>query len=93
MMSIETAKFDFLYGKILSKMGDATRAKELAIALYQIGQDLGLDNSELLKYIGTNGLQFNNTIYAKLNQARTNSSQIGFLDESNIPTSIRQQVA
>lgn len=92
MSAIDAAKYDFLYGKVLSAMGDPARAKEIASTLYQIGQDLGLSNQDLLKYLGKNGLQFDNTIYAKLNQARTNSSQIGFLDEGNIPSIIRQQV-
>lgn len=92
MSAIDAAKYDLLYGKILSFIGDATRAKEIAAALYQIGQDLGLSNQDLLKYLGKDGLQFDNNIFAKLNQARTNSSQIGFLDEGNIPSTIRQQV-
>jgi hypothetical protein len=89
---IETAKYDLLYGKVLAFVGEPIRARELTNALYQIGEELGLSHADLVKYIGKNGLQFDNNVYAMLNQARTNSSQIGFLDEGNIPGNIRQQV-
>ena len=89
---IETAKYDLLYGKVLAFVGEPVRARELTSALYQIGEELGLNHSDLIRYIGKNGLQFDNNVYEKLNQARTNSSQLGFLDEGNIPSIIRQQV-
>lgn len=90
--AIETSKYDLLYGKVLTFVGEPIRAREIANVLYQIGEDLGLSLSDLIRYIGKNGLQFDNNVYAKLNQARTNSSQIGFLDEGNIPSIVRQQV-
>jgi hypothetical protein len=90
--AIETAKYDLLYGKVLSFVGEPVRARELTNVLYQIGEELKLNHADLIRYIGKNGLQFDNNIYAKLNQTRTNSSQLGFLDEGNIPSIIRQQV-
>jgi len=89
---IETSKYDLLYGKILSFVREPVRARELTNVLYQIGEELGLTHADLIRYIGKNGLQFDNDVFAKLNQARTNSSQIGFLDKENIPGPIRQQV-
>ena len=87
-MNYETAKFDMLYGKLLSKNVPPTVAKQLATALYAISSELGLDIDDVLKHVSKNGLRFDNDIYNKLNTYRTNSSQIGFLDVSNIPPSI-----
>jgi hypothetical protein len=91
-MNFETAKFDMLYGKLLSKGIPQTMAKQLATALYTISDDLGLDVDDVLKNVSKNGLRFDNNVYAQLNNYRTNSSQIGFLDVNNIPTAITRQV-
>ena len=90
--SIDSDKYNLLYGKILSIVDNPDSAKQLANVLYQIGSTLGLSNDELTKYVSVNGLQFNNQVYTQLNASRTNSSQIGFIDENNIPPSISQQV-
>jgi hypothetical protein len=92
MSAIETDKYNLLYGKILSVLKDVPRSKALTSILYKVGTDLGLSNEELLKYITANGLRFDNEIYKQLNAARTNSSQIGFIDENNVPSRISQQV-
>jgi len=91
-MNYETAKFDLLYGKLLAKNIPPTLAKQLAAALYTISTDLGLDIDDVLKNVSKNGLKFDNNVYAQLNNYRTNSSQIGFLDVNNIPSSITRQV-
>ncbi len=91
-MNFETAKFDMLYGKLLGKGIPQTMAKQLATALYTISEDLGLDVDDILKKVSKNGLRFDNNVYAQLNNYRTNSSQIGFLDVENIPTAITKQV-
>jgi hypothetical protein len=91
-MNFETAKFDMLYGKLLSKGIPQTMAKQLATALYTISEDLGLDVDDVLKNVSKNGLRFDNNVYAQLNNYRTNSSQIGFLDVNNIPAAITRQV-
>ena len=91
-MNYETAKFDMLYGKLLSKNVPQTLAKQLATALYAISSELGLDIDDVLKNVSKNGLRFDNDIYSKLNTYRTNSSQIGFRDGTNIPPSIIRQV-
>lgn len=90
-MTFETNKFDLLYGRVLKIIGNIERAKSLTVVLYQVGTELGLSNEELLKYVTVNGLRFDNTVYDKLNKARTNSSQVGYLDPANIPLSITQQ--
>jgi hypothetical protein len=90
--AIETDKYNLLYGKILSIVKDVSRSKALTNVLYQISNDLGMSNDQVLKYVTATGLRFDNKIYEQLNAARTNSSQIGFLDENNVPSRIAQQV-
>ena len=92
MAPIEVAKFDLLYGKILKILGNVDRAKQLTFVLYNISADIGIDHDQLLKYVGVNGLKFDNEIYAQLNKARTNSSQIGFIDQTTLSPNILQQV-
>jgi hypothetical protein len=92
MAAIEVAKFDLLYGKILKILGNVDRAKQLTFVLYNISADIGMDQDQLLKYVGVNGLKFDNEIYTQLNKARTNSSQIGFIDQTTLPPNILQQV-
>jgi hypothetical protein len=90
--AIETARYDVLYGKILSILGDVDRSKQLTIILYKISSDLGLSTEQVLKYVNKNGIKFDNQIYNMLNSMRTNSSQLGFIDQNNIPPMIMQQV-
>lgn len=90
--SIDIEKYDLLYGKVLKILGNIERAKQLTSVLYKISSDLGLSNEQLLKYVSQNGLRFDNDVYNQLNNARTNSSQIGFIDQDNIPPAIKQQV-
>lgn len=91
-MNFETARFDMLYGKLLAKGIPQTMAKQLATALYTISEDLGLDIDDMLRNVSKNGLRFDNNVYKQLNNYRTNSSQIGFLDVESIPTAITRQV-
>ena len=91
-MAIEISQYDIIYGRLLSLRVNAEHAKELAKTLYQISKDLNIGINELLKYVTSDGLRFENEIYQQLNNARTNSSQIGFLDPNNLPSSISQQV-
>jgi len=92
MAAIEVAKFDLLYGKILKILGNVDRAKQLTFILYNISADIGINHDQLLKYVSVNGLKFDNEIYAQLNKARTNSSQIGFIDQTTLSPNILQQV-
>ena len=90
-MSLEAAKYDVLYGRLL-KLGVAVdQAKALAKVLYDIGIEQGVATDDLLKYVNSDGLRFDNEVYALLNNARTNSSQIGFIDQNNIPPAITTQ--
>lgn len=91
-MSIETAKYDLVYGKLLKVGINIDKAKLLAKTLLDISDSTGSDINEILKNVDQNGLRFDNAVYEKLNTARTNSSQIGYLDRSNIPAAILQQV-
>ena len=91
-MALESSKYDIIYGKLLSLGFEPTYAKEFAKTLYQISKELRISVNEILKYVTEDGLRFENEIYDRLNKLRTNSSQIGFLDQNNIPTSISQQV-
>jgi hypothetical protein len=91
-MSLEVSQYDIIYGKLLSLNFTTEHAKELAKTLYQISKDLNIGISELLKYVTSDGLRFENEVYEQLNKRRTNSSQIGFLDQNNLPTSIAQQI-
>jgi hypothetical protein len=91
-MTIETNQYDIIYGKLLGLGFGIDKARSLAKSLYEIAKELNLTVGEILKYVTANGVRFDNTIYAKLNSQRTNSSQLGFIDETNIPPAIRQQV-
>lgn len=91
-MAIEVSKFDVIYGKLLSLNFTANRANVLATTLYQISIELNLTTNEILKYINDDSFQFDKDIYAQLNKRRTNSSQIGRLEENSIPDFISQQV-
>lgn len=90
-MAIETAKYDVLYGRLLKLNVAVDQAKALAKVLYDISVTQGVATDDLLKYVTNNGLRFDNEVYALLNKARTNSSQIGFIDQDNIPPAIVRQ--
>ena len=90
-MALETNQYDVIYGKLLGLGFSTEKARILAKSLYDISKDLDITVSEILRYVTTDGIRFDNAIYTELNRARTNSSQIGFIDETNIPTAIRQQ--
>jgi hypothetical protein len=90
-MAIETAKYDVLYGRLLQLNVAVDQAKALAVVLYDISVAQGVSIDNLLKYVTNNGLRFDNEVYALLNKARTNSSQIGYIDQDNIPPAIVKQ--
>ena len=90
-MALEVSKYDVLYGRLL-KLGIAVdQAKALAKVLYDISTEQGVATDDLLKYVNSNGLRYDNAVYALLNNSRTNSSQIGYIDQSNIPPAISNQ--
>jgi len=91
-MTLETVKFDQVYGRLLTVGLHIDKARVLAKTLIDISTTLGIDINVLLKQVDANGMRFENEVYNQLNQARTNSSQLGFVDSSNIPPAILQQV-
>lgn len=88
---MEASKYDVLYGKLLKLGIQVDQAKSLAQILYDISIVQGVSTDELLKYVDSNGLRFDNEVYALLNYSRTISSQIGFIDQNNIPPAISKQ--
>lgn len=91
-MNYEAGKFDMLYGKLLNKKVPQSLAKQLAVAVLKISDMTGEDVDSIIKYVTASGLRFDNHVYDILNNSRSNSSQIGFLDTTNIPSSISRQV-
>lgn len=91
-MALNVSVYDVIYGKLLSLNFTTEHAKDLAKILYQISVDSNISIGELLQYVTAEGLRFDNRVYEQLNNKRTNSSQIGFLDQNNIPSSIANQV-
>jgi hypothetical protein len=91
-MTLETVKFDQVYGKLLKTGLHIDKARVLAKTLIDISTTLSIDINVLLKQVDANGMRFENEVYNQLNKARTNSSQLGFVDASNIPPAILQQV-
>ena len=91
-MALEASKYDIIYGKLLSLGFEKEYAKEFSKTLYQISIELNISINEILRYVTKDGLRFENEIYERLNLLRTNSSQLGFLDQNNIPSAISQQV-
>jgi hypothetical protein len=89
---MEAAKYDIIYGRLLKLGIEINKSKVLAKVLLEVSDTVGLSTDQLLKNIDQNGIRFDNEIYEQLNLARTNSSQIGYIDKTNIPSSIRQQV-
>jgi hypothetical protein len=90
-MTLEASKYDVLYGRLLKLGISVDQAKALAKVLYDISQQQGVSTDVLLKYVNSNGLRFDNEVYALLNNARSISSQIGFIDQNNIPPAIVKQ--
>ena len=89
---MEIAKYDVVYGRLLKLGIEIEKAKVLAKVLLDISERVDLSLDQLLKSIDKNGIKFDNEVYAELNRVRTNSSQIGYVDRTNIPASILQQV-
>jgi hypothetical protein len=90
-MAIESNKFDLLYGKLLSLNFSPEQAKLLGKNLYTISLELDISLDKIVRSISSQGIRFDQEIYASLNNSRTNSSQIGYVDSSFIPANIRQQ--
>jgi hypothetical protein len=88
---MEASKYDVLYGRLLKIGMPVDQAKALAQVLYDISLVQGVATDELLKYVDANGLRFDNEVYSLLNYSRTNSSQIGYIDQHNIPPAIVKQ--
>ena len=88
---MEASKYDVLYGRLLKLKMPVDQAKTLAQVLYDISLAQGVSTDELLKYVNSNGLRFDNEVYALLNYSRTISSQIGYIDQNNIPPAIVKQ--
>jgi len=88
---MEASKYDVLYGRLLKLKMPVDQAKTLAQVLYDISVAQGVSTDELLKYVNSNGLRFDNEVYALLNYSRTISSQIGYIDQNNIPPAIVKQ--
>jgi len=91
-MSFETSKFDLLYGKLLGKGLTPSLSKQLASTLYRLSQNIDVSIDDIVRNVTTNGIRFDNVIYASLNRYRSNSSQVGYLDINNIPLGISQQI-
>jgi hypothetical protein len=91
-MNYEASKFDVLYGKLLNKKVPQSLAKQLTVAVLKISDTTGEDVDSIIKYVTASGLRFDNHVYDILNNGRSNSSQIGFLDTANIPSGISRQV-
>ena len=91
-MALEASAYDIIYGKLLSLNFEPTYAKEFAKTLYQISNELQISVNEILKYVTEDGLRFENEIYDRLNLQRTNSSQLGFLDQNYTTSSILDQI-
>jgi hypothetical protein len=92
-MSLETNKYDIIYGRLLHLNFTPTHAKGLAKVLYDVTEQYGFSVNHVLQYVDGSGVRFDNEIYTALNNARTNSSQIGYIDREYIPPAILQQVA
>jgi hypothetical protein len=90
-MALEASKYDVLYGRLLKLNIAADQAKTLAKILYDISTQQGIEIDTLLQYVTSNGLRFDNEVYALLNNNRTISSQIGYIDQNNIPPAILKQ--
>jgi hypothetical protein len=91
-VSLETDLFDVVYGKLLSKNISPSAAKVLAKTLVTISKEAMISTDDLLKNITANGIRFDVNIYKALNSARSNSSQIGYIDIGNVAPVIKSQI-
>jgi hypothetical protein len=91
-MAINSADLDLIYGRLLSLNYSTERARQLAKTLYDVAESIDVKPQEILKYVSAAGVRFDNDIYDKLNNYRTNSSQIGFLDQDEIPPLLAGQL-
>lgn len=91
-MAVETNKYDMIYGRLLHLNFTPAHAKHLAKVLYDVTEKYGFSVNHVLQHVDSNGLRFDNEIYATINRERTNSSQVGYIDREYIPPSILQQV-
>jgi hypothetical protein len=91
-VSLETDLFDTVYGKLLSKNISPISAKTLAKTLVAISKEAKISTDDLLKNITVNGIRFDVNIYKALNNVRSNSSQIGYIDIGNISPVIKSQI-
>lgn len=89
---LETQLFDIVYAKLLSKNILPVNARSLAALLIEISKSAGVSTDDLLKNVTPSGIKFDVNIYKALNSVRSNSSQIGFIDISNINPMIAMQI-
>lgn len=90
-MSLETSKYDIIYSKLLQLEFTPARAKGLAKILHEVVKQTGYSIDQALQYVDATGIRFDIEIYQSLNEVRTNSSQIGYIDRGYIPPSILRQ--
>lgn len=90
--AIETQLFDIVYAKLLSKNIMPVYARSMAALLIEISKESGVSTDDLLKNVTPSGIKFDVNIYRALNSVRSNSSQIGFFDISNISQTISSQI-
>ena len=91
-MSLETSKYDIIYSKLLQLEFTPARAKGLAKILHEVVKQTGYSIDQALQYVDATGIRFDIEIYQSLNEVRTNSSQIGYIDREYIPPSILRQI-
>jgi hypothetical protein len=91
-VSLEADLFDVVYGKLLSKNISPAAAKVLAKTLVTISKEAMISTDDLLKNITANGIRFDVNIYKALNNTRSNSSQIGYIDIGNVAPVIKSQI-
>lgn len=91
-MALETSKYDVIYGRLLSLDFRIEEAKQLAKFLYDVSEELNLTHDQVLAYVTANGIKFDNKIYERLNKKRTNSSQVGFIDQNLLPIYVKSQL-
>jgi hypothetical protein len=91
-ISLDADLFDTVYGKLLSKNVSPAAARALAKTLVTISKEAKISTDDLLKNITANGIRFDVNIYKALNNTRSNSSQIGYIDIGNIAPVIKSQI-
>lgn len=89
---LETDLFNTVYGKLLSKNVSPASAKSLAKMILTISKEAMISTDDLLKNVTPSGIRFDINIYNALNRARTNSSQIGYVDIGNVAPRIKAQI-